>query len=92
MAQRPAALLVRTTIRQLLARWAVVDILRLQIGEVLLAEAAICLAARSAIGVNEATGIKGTLRKCAASVSATSGFAAMTHIHGGAPQLRGRDS
>ena len=46
MAQRPAALLVRITIRQLLARWAAVDILRRQIGEVLLAEAAICLRAR----------------------------------------------
>src|SRR5262249_26388704 len=43
MTQRPATLLVRITIGQLLARWAAVDIFRRQIGEVLLAEAAICL-------------------------------------------------
>ena len=46
MAQRPAALLVRITIGQLLARWAAIDIFRRQIDEVLLAKAAIRLRAR----------------------------------------------
>src|SRR5437588_10420435 len=45
-AQRLAVLLVRITIGQLLARRAAVDILRRQIDEVLLAEAAIRLRAR----------------------------------------------